>query len=137
MAIREGRAVADPRDAELAAAWADNLAAKGRRFPWWVLPLTRPRGPRAWLWVAHLVWITVAIVYAYVRIFSLLPGAWRWVLLGCLGYAALTTPITMRQLLRAYWNAPQAAERNRRLARDDIRAPQARERGAEAPLSVL
>jgi hypothetical protein len=114
--IREGRAVRDPRDAALAAAWAERLDAKARRSPWWLLPLTRPRGWRARLWVVHLVWIVGAVAYAYVSIWSLLPGVWRWALLGFLSYGAITTPFTMRQMLRAYWNAPEAAARNKQIA---------------------
>lgn len=118
--IREGRLVRDPRDAPLAFAWAERLAAKGQRSPWWLLPLSRPHGWRARFWVVHLVWIIAAAVYAYVLLWSLLPGVWRWVLLGFLVYSAITTPFTMRQMLRAYWNAPEAAKRNRQAA---IEAP--------------
>ena len=103
----------DPRDAPLAAAWAERLAAKAQRTPWWLLPLTRPRGWRARLWVVHLVWVVGTAAYAFVLIWLLLPGAWRWVLLGFLVYSVSTTPFTMRQMLRAYWNAPEAARRNR------------------------
>src|SRR5438105_10673976 len=74
--IREGRSVRDPRDAPLAAVWAERLAAKGRRSPWWLLPLTRPRGWRGRLWVVHLVWIVGAVAYTYVLIWSLLRGTW-------------------------------------------------------------
>jgi hypothetical protein len=57
-----------------------------------------------------------ALAYAYVRIWSLLPGVWRWVLLGFLVYSAITTPFTIRQMLRAYWSAPEAAGRNKQAA---------------------
>jgi hypothetical protein len=114
--IREGRAVRDSRDAALAAAWAERLAAKAERSPSWLLPLNRPRGRRAWLWVVHLVWIVGAISYAYVRIWSVVPGIWRWVLLAFLAYSAITAPLTLRQMLRAYWNAPEAAMRNNQAA---------------------
>jgi len=117
--IREGRAVRDPRDAPLAAVWAERLAAKAQRSPWWLLlPLTRPRGWRARFWVVHLVWVLGAVALAYVGIWSLLPGAWRWVLLGFLVYSAITTPFTIRQMLRAYWNAPEAAGRNKQVANE-------------------
>ena len=115
-AIREGRAVRDARDAALAAAWAEQLEAKARRPPWWLLPLTRPRGWRARLWVVHLILIVGAVAYAYVSIWPLLSGVWRWALLGFLVYGTIITPLTMRQMLRAYWNAPEAAIRNRRIA---------------------
>src|SRR3954452_12665521 len=124
--IREGRAVRDPRDAPLAAVWAERLAAKAQRSPWWLLPLTRPRGWRARFWVVHLVWVLGAVALAYVGIWSLLPGAWRWVLLGFLVYSAITTPFTIRQMLRAYWNAPEAAGRNKQVANEAPHRPDTR-----------
>jgi hypothetical protein len=114
-ALREGRAVRDPRHAVLAAVWAEALVAKAARTPWWLLPLRRPRGWRARLWVVHLVWLAVAISFAYIGLWSVIPGVWRWVVLGFLVYSVLRTPLTFRQMLRAYWNAPEAAERNRQL----------------------
>src|SRR5438067_2180523 len=59
--IREGRSVRDPRDAALAAVWAERLAAKGQRSPWWLLPLARPRGWRGWIWGVHLGWLVGAV----------------------------------------------------------------------------
>jgi len=118
-AIREGRAVQDSRDAALAASWAERLEAAADRFPrWtrWVLPLRRPRGWRARVWAVHAVWLTAAIVYAYVTLWHLLPGLWRWLLVGFLVYSGLTTPLTIRRMLGAYWNAPEAAKKNRELA---------------------
>jgi hypothetical protein len=114
--IREGRAVTDPRDAPLAAAWAERLSAYARRSPWWLLPLQRPRGWRARLWVVHVVWIAVALAFAVAVIWSILPGLWRWAVVGFLVYSAATTPLTMRKVFRAYWNAPEAARRNREAA---------------------
>ena len=112
--IREGRAVNDPRDAPLAAAWAERIVRLARRFPAWALPLrSRPQGWRAWAWLLHLTWILVAAAFAYYLLFLWLRGVWRWVLLGFLVYSALTTPLTIARMLRAYWNAAEAARRNR------------------------
>jgi hypothetical protein len=108
--------VADPRDATLAAAWAERLVAFARRWPWWLVPLQRPRGWRARLWVIHAVWIGVALVFASAVIWSTLPGLWRWIVVGFLAYSATTTPFTLRKMFRAYWNAPEAARRNREVA---------------------
>jgi hypothetical protein len=118
--IREGRAVKDPRDAPLAAAWAERLVASAPRVPSWLLPLTRrPQGWRAWAWLFHLVWIVAVLAYVYYQLWNGLSGVWRWVLLGFLAYTVLTMPLTfrtIRRMLRAYWNAPEAAKKNRELA---------------------
>lgn len=53
-----------------------------------------------------------SIAYAYVSVWSVLPGVWKWVVLGVLVYSAVTTPLTLWQILRLYWNAPEAARRN-------------------------
>jgi hypothetical protein len=116
--IRNGRAVRDPRDARLAVAWAETLEAKARRVPWWLLPLSRPHGWRAWLWIVHFVWLAAAIAYAYVGIWPVLPNVWRWVALGFLAYSAVAMPFTFRLILRTYWNAPDAARQNRELPSD-------------------
>jgi hypothetical protein len=112
-AIRAGRAVSDPRDAALAVAWAEPL----ERFHWpgWVLPRSRPRGKRALLWLAHLAWIVAAVAVALASLWSGIPGVWRWVIVGFLAYSAIVTPLMITQTLRAYWNASDAAEENRRL----------------------
>jgi hypothetical protein len=113
-AIREGRAVADLSDAALAVAYAEHLETV--RWPRWVMPRRRPQGWRAWAWVLHAVWLTALFVWAlWVVVWPWLPGGWRWLLLALLVPAAATTPITMSQMLRSYWNAPQAAARNREL----------------------
>lgn len=110
----------DPRDAPLAAAWADCLIALAPRVPSWLLPLAgRPRGWRAWAWLLHRIWIVAALVFVYYQLWHGLSGTWRWVVLGFIVYMALSAPFTfrtMRRTLRAYWNAPQAAQRNRELA---------------------
>jgi hypothetical protein len=119
-AIREGRAVSDPRDARLTAAWAEFLATNAHRVPQWLLPLARrPQGWRAWAWLGHLVWIVAAVAYAYYTLLRVLTGTWHWVLLGFLIYVVLSLPMTfrtMRRTLRAYWNAPVAARKNRELS---------------------
>lgn len=111
--IRAGRAVSDPRDAALAVAWAERL--ERFRWPGWLMPRSRPQGKRAWLWLAQLVWIVAAVVAALASLWSSIPGVWRWVIVGLLAYSALVTPLTIAQTLRAYWNASDAAEENRRL----------------------
>jgi hypothetical protein len=113
--IRAGEAVADPRDAALAIAWAEHLTAKrhGWWWPRWAMPRKRPHGWRAWVWLLHLAWIAAAVAYAWTMLWPALPGIWRWVIVGFVVYSTIATPITMRQVLRAYWNAPQAAEKNR------------------------
>jgi hypothetical protein len=105
--------VNDPRDATLAAASAERLVRLARRSPSWALPRRRPQGWRAWAWLLHLAWILVAAAFAYYLLFLWLPGVWRWVLLGFIVYSALTTPFTIARVLRMYWNAPEAARRNR------------------------
>jgi hypothetical protein len=120
--IRNGRAVRDPRDARLAVGWAETLEVKARRTPWWLLPLSRPHGWRARLWIVHLVWLGAAIGYAYVEIWPLLPTVWRWVALGFLVYSAAVMPFTFRLILRTYWNAPKAARQNRELLSDHGRS---------------
>ena len=111
--IRAGRVVSDPRDAALAVAWAERLERV--RWPGWMMPRSRPRGRRAWLWLAHLGWIVAAIVAALASLWPSIPGVWRWVIGGVLAYSAVVTPLTVAQTLRAYWNAAAAAEQNRRL----------------------
>lgn len=112
-AIRAGREVSDPRDAALAVAWAERLDAA--RWPSWVMPRTRPHRKRAWLWLLHVAWVVAALVIALATLWSSIPDALRWVIVGVLGYSAIGTPIVMTQTLRAYWSAPAAAESNRKL----------------------
>lgn len=113
-AVRAGRAVNDPRDAALAVAWAERLERV--RWPGWVMPRSRPQGNRAWLWLLHLAWIIAAMTAAIATLWSSIPGIWRWVVIGFFSYSAIVTPLTLAQTLRAYWNAPEAAEQNRKLA---------------------
>jgi len=115
-AIRAGRAVKDPRDAALAVAWAERLERV--RWPAWVMPRSRPRGKRAWLWSLHLAWIIAATVAVVASLWTAMPGVLRWLIVGLFAYSALVTPPVIARTLRAYWNAPQAAEENRRLVPD-------------------
>jgi hypothetical protein len=112
-AVRAGRAVHDPQDAALAIAWAERL--ERLQWPSWVMPRTRPQGKRAWVWSAHLLWIVAALVIAVLTLWSSLPHAWRWPIVGIFAYSLLVTPFVMTKTLRAYWNAPEAAAANRRL----------------------
>ena len=115
-AIREGRAVRDARDAPLAADWAETLSAKWQRVPAWAMPRSRPTGWRARAWFLHVVWMLAGLAYAVRTVaWPELPGLWHWVIVAFLAYGVLTTPITLRQMLRAYWNAPRAASENRDL----------------------
>jgi hypothetical protein len=112
-AIRAGRAVNDPRDAVLAVAWAERLSKV--RWPAWAMPRERPRGKRRWLWLLHLTWVVGALVVALIGSWSSFPGIWRWLFVGVLAYGTIVTPMTIARLLRIYWNAPAAAEKNRQL----------------------
>jgi hypothetical protein len=112
-AIRAGREVKDSRDARLAVASAERLERV--HWPSWVMPRSRPHGKRAWLWLLHLGWIIAATVGAVLAFWSIVPGLWRWVITGIYAYAAVTAPVTVTQMLRAYWNAPEAAKKNRQL----------------------
>src|SRR5438445_13077500 len=102
-AIRGGRKVKDPRDAALAVAWAEKLDAKRRGWPGWLMPRTRPVGRRAWAWLLHVIWIAGAVAAASSIVWPVLPQVWRWVIVGVLAYGAISYPVTMRQVLRAYW----------------------------------
>ena len=112
-AIRAGRAVNDPRDAALAVAWAERL--KNTRWPGWMMPRSRPTGRRAWLWLLHLAWVIAAMAAALAALWSSIPDVWRWIIVGLFVYSAIVMPLTMAQTLRAYWNAPEAADKNRQL----------------------
>jgi hypothetical protein len=114
VAIREGREVKDLRDAHLAAAWAERL----EHVPWptWLMPRSRPQGKHAWLWLLHLGLIIAGSVGAFLTLWSIIPGNWRWVAIGICAYSAVITLFTVRQTLRAYWNAPEAAKKNRQRA---------------------
>jgi hypothetical protein len=118
-AIRAGRAVHDPRDAGLAATWAERLDTNRRFWPWWIMPRTRPTGWKAWAWIGHAAWMVGAAVYAVVvawpTVWPALPGVWRWIIVGFLAYGLLTLPVILWFILSAHWNAPEAARENRDL----------------------
>jgi hypothetical protein len=117
-AIRGGREVKDLRDAHLAAAWAERL--EHVRWPSWLMPRSRPHGKHAWLWLLHLGWIIFASVGAFLTLWPMIPGVWRWIAVGICAYSAVVTPFTVKQVLRAYWNAPEAARKNRKLAAEQL-----------------
>jgi hypothetical protein len=105
--------VNDPRDAVLAVAWAERLSKV--RWPAWVMPRERPHGKRRWLWLLDLTGVVAAVVVALISSWSSIPGSWRWPLVGVFVYWTIVTPITIARGLRTYWNAPEAAEKNRQL----------------------
>ena len=112
-AIRKGRAVANPRDAALAVAWAEHLQAVS--WPRWIMPRTRPEGWRAWAWCLHGLWVLGAFVLGWIVIWGSLPSLWRWLIVGFFASSLPSGLITMRQALVGYWNAPETAARNRAL----------------------
>jgi protein-S-isoprenylcysteine O-methyltransferase Ste14 len=67
------------------------------------------------VWLIHLAFLLAATVATIAMLWSVVPGFWRWVAIGFFAYCALTSPFTIAAMLRTYWNAPQAAERNRQL----------------------
>ena len=111
-AIRNGRAVEDPRDAALAVRWARRVQAA--YWPRWMLPQSRPRGRRGVLWSAHAVWLLAALALVLASMWSRL-GFLRWALLASVLYLTLGAPFTIASMLRMRWNAPEAERRNRAL----------------------
>jgi hypothetical protein len=79
------------------------------------MPRERPHGKRRWLWLLHLTWVVGTVVVALIISWSSIPGVWRWPLVAVLAYWTIATPITIARVLRTYWNAPEAAEKNREL----------------------
>ncbi len=67
------------------------------------------------MWSLHLVWFVAATVAVIVSLWTTMPEALRWVIVGLFAYGVVVTPPTMAWTLRLYWNAPQAAEENRKL----------------------
>jgi len=112
-AIREGRAVDDHRDAALAVAWARRVQAAP--WPKWILPRTRPRGRRAFLWLLHAAWLVVALVAVIVVPFWRSGGIARWVVVGVFAYSLVSAPWLLSLTLRMRWNAPEAERTNRDL----------------------
>ena len=119
-AIRAGRAVADPRDASLTVAWAENLDKRRRTWMWprWVMPRDRPHGWKAWLWLLHAAWLLVALALASRYEWRWFSSPWRYLVLAWLAYSAVTTPFIIARTLRTFWNAPLAVAANRRLLQE-------------------
>jgi hypothetical protein len=112
-AVREGRAVDDPRDVELAVAWAQRVQRSwGAR---WLLPAIRPHGKRAFLWCVHAAWVVAVIVTALIGATWHRGGIIRWAAVAVLAYCILSTTWLVRLILRTRWNAPEAERRNREL----------------------
>jgi hypothetical protein len=117
-AIRDGRAVDDRRDAQLAVAWAQRVQAAW--WPRWLLPQKRPHGLRAALWLVHAFWIVVAVVTAVG------VSAWRsdrivrWFVVGVVGYTIAGAPWLFALILRTRWNAAEAERQNRELVGESL-----------------
>jgi hypothetical protein len=111
-AVREGRAVDDPRDAALAVAWARRIQVA--RWVGWALPKTRPQGRRAILWMAHGMWVILTLVVAVVFAWQSL-GVMRWIVVGVFAYGVFSVPWVLRLVLQTRWNAPEAERVNREL----------------------
>ena len=76
------------------------------------------------MWCLHLAWFIAAMMVVIASLWTTLPGVLRWLIVGLFGYSALVTPAVMARTLRGYWNAPQAADANRKLiARDGKTEP--------------
>ena len=112
-AVRDGRAVDDPRNAQLAVLWAQR--AQAAWWPKWLLPQKRPHGWRAILWLLHVGWIVVAIALAVVIPTWRSGGVLRWIVVGAFAYSILIMPWVWALVLRTRWNAPDAERRNREL----------------------
>ena len=116
-AIRAGRAVADPRDAALAVAWAEYLDR--RRFSWawprWAMPRERPTGRHAWFWSLHVVTMLVGVGLACVYAWRWIPSPRHWFVVAWVVYCVATVPFTLNRVLRTHWNASQAVAANREL----------------------
>src|SRR5689334_10873660 len=91
-AIRAGRAVADPRDAALAAAWAEYLDRRRSSWAWprWVMPRERPTGRHAWFWGLHVVWLLAAIGLACALSWTSIPSPWQWLFVAWIVYGVAT-----------------------------------------------
>jgi hypothetical protein len=114
-AVRDGRAVNDPRDAHLAVAWARRAQAVW--WPRWFLPQTRPHGWVAVLWFLHAAWILVVVAAAIVIPTWRGGGVLRWVVVGAFVYSIMSLPWLLALILRTRWNSPEAERQNRELIR--------------------
>jgi hypothetical protein len=115
-AIRNGRAVEDPRDAPLAVEWAQRIESV--RMPRWILPRKRPHGLWAVLWLLHGTWIAAVVVTAIVIPAWRAGGLVRWVVIGAVAYSAISVPWVVTRGLQMRWNAAEAGRRNRDLSGD-------------------
>ena len=112
-AVREGRAVDDPRDAALAVARARRIQAVP--IPGWLLPREKPHGRRAVLWLLHGAWISAVVVAAVLVPAWRAGGIVRWLVVGAVLYSVASGQWLLALTLRARWNAPEAERRNREL----------------------
>ena len=112
-AVREGRAVDDPRDAASAVAWARRIQAVP--IPGWLLPREKPHGRRAVLWLLHGAWISAVVVAAVLVPAWRAGGIVRWLVVGAVLYSVASGQWLLALTLRARWNAPEAERRNREL----------------------
>ena len=108
--VRAGRAVADPRDRALAAAWARTFADAW--WPRWLLPRARPRGKARLLWLLHGVWVVAAVAVADIELAAGLHGALRWIVIALGVYGVAAIPPLLWFTLRVRWNAPEAVRAN-------------------------
>jgi hypothetical protein len=126
-AVREGRAVDDPRDAALAVALARRIQASSN-LPRWLVhwPRERPHGRRAALWLLYAVWLVASVVLGLTLAaghFWESGGIVRWIFVGVLAYGVVSVPWVLAFTLRMRWNAPEAERRNRELLAQRLKAP--------------
>ncbi len=112
-AVRQGRAVDEPRDATLAVAWARRVQVFS--WPRWVLPQTRPHGRGAALWLLHGAWLAGALLLTAVQIQLAVGRILGWIFAGTIVYSIIGAPWFLAVILRTRWNAPEAERRNRQL----------------------
>jgi hypothetical protein len=109
-ALREGRAVRDPRDAPLAVALAERPARNAGRWPVriWIQPRSsRERIERT----IHVVILPASLAYAMYVVWS--NGGWvHWAVLAWLVLSVTSIPAYV-QTFRVLRNAPAALEANR------------------------
>jgi hypothetical protein len=129
-AVRAGRAVNDPRDAQLAVAWTQRMQRS--KWPSWFLPATRPHGKRAFLWWMHAAWVVAVIVTALIGAIWHRGEIIRWAAVAVLAYSILSTTWLFRLILRTRWNAREAERRNRELLDPPDRSSRSRPTARQA-----
>ncbi|HKU58371.1 MAG TPA: hypothetical protein VJP39_02100, partial [Gaiellaceae bacterium] len=110
-ALREGRAVSNPRDAALAVQIAEHSVRAATRWPFrlWLFPAT----PWQRLWrAAHAVTVVVGLALAARAIWSAHYG--HWIVVGYVSLLLLSIP-SFVMIYRLLANAPRALEANRRM----------------------